>query len=109
MIDLSTYRPRGDKRNTPFFEEHLPRVYGRRASSGLDQLVGTMAAPEARARAVARATMLGYAGYFVGPPLVGMIAGGLGLRSAFVFTAALLGFVWLLAPLLVRLKPTRSV
>ena len=72
-------------------------------------LVGTMAAPEARARAVARATMLGYAGYFVGPPLVGMIAGGLGLRSAFVFTAALLGFVWLLAPLLVRLKPTRSV
>ena len=72
-------------------------------------LVGTMAAPEARARAVARATMLGYAGYFVGPPLVGMIAGSLGLRSAFVFTAALLGFVWLLAPLLVRLKPTRSV
>jgi MFS family permease len=72
-------------------------------------LVGTMAAPEARARAVARATMLGYAGYFVGPPLVGLIAGGLGLRAAFVFTAALLGFVWLLAPLLVRLKPDRSV
>lgn len=71
-------------------------------------LVGTMAAPEARARAVARATMLGYAGYFVGPPLVGMIAGGLGLRAAFVFTAALLGFVWLLAPLLVRLKPAHS-
>ena len=70
-------------------------------------LVGTMAAPEARARAVARATMLGYAGYFVGPPLVGLIAGGFGLRAAFVFTAALLGFVWLLAPLLVRLKPTR--
>ena len=62
---------------------------------------------KARARAVARATMLGYAGYFVGPPLVGLIAGGLGLRAAFVFTAALLGFVWLLAPLLVRLKPTR--
>ncbi len=70
-------------------------------------LVGTMAAPEARARAVASATMLGYAGYFIGPPLVGLIAGGLGLRAAFVFTAALLGFVWLLAPLLVRLKPVR--
>jgi hypothetical protein len=51
--------------------------------------------------------MLGYAGYFVGPPLVGLIAGGLGLRAAFVFTAALLGFVWLLAPILVRLKPNR--
>ena len=70
-------------------------------------LVGTMAAPEARARAVASATMLGYAGYFIGPPIVGLIAGGLGLRAAFVFTAALLGFVWLLAPLLVRLKPVR--
>jgi len=44
MINLSTYRPKGDKRNTSFFEEHLPRVYERRASSGLDQLVGPMAA-----------------------------------------------------------------
>ncbi len=71
-------------------------------------LVGTMAAPDARARAVAHATMLGYAGYFIGPPILGLIAGGLGLRAAFVFTAALLGFVWLLAPFLVRLKPNRS-
>jgi hypothetical protein len=44
MPDLSTYRPRGDKRNTPFFEHHLPLVYERRVRSGLDQLVGTMAA-----------------------------------------------------------------
>ena len=43
-IDLATYRPKGDKHNTPFFEEHLPRVYERRARSGLNQLVGTMAA-----------------------------------------------------------------
>jgi len=44
MLDLATYRPKGDKRNTPFFEEHLPRVYERRARSGLHQLVGPMAA-----------------------------------------------------------------
>jgi hypothetical protein len=44
MLDLTTYRPRGDKRNTSFFEHHLPLVYERRARSGLDQLVGTMAA-----------------------------------------------------------------
>lgn len=44
MLDLSRYRPRGDKQNTPFFEEHLPQVYERRARSGLDELVGTMAA-----------------------------------------------------------------
>ena len=71
-------------------------------------LVGQTAAPEARARAVARATMLGYAGYFIGPPSLGIIAGAFGLRSAFVFAAAMLGFVWLLAPMLARLK-ARSV
>jgi hypothetical protein len=43
-MDLAAYQPKGDKRNTPFFEEHLPRVYERRACSGLDQLVGAMAA-----------------------------------------------------------------
>jgi MFS family permease len=72
-------------------------------------LVGQAAAPEARARAVARATMLGYAGYFVGPPSLGIIAGAFGLRSALVFAAAMLAFVWLLAPLLASLKPVRSV
>jgi MFS family permease len=71
-------------------------------------LVGATAAPEARARAVARATMLGYAGYFIGPPSLGIIAGAFGLRSAFVFAAAMLAFVWLLAPLLASLKPARS-
>ncbi|OYZ88535.1 MAG: MFS transporter [Sphingomonadales bacterium 17-56-6] len=65
-------------------------------------LVGATAEPQARARAVARATMLGYAGYFVGPPTLGIIAGSFGLRAAFVFAAAMLAFVWLLAPLLAR-------
>jgi len=44
MLDLSTYKPRGDKQNTPFFEQNLPRVYERRSRSGLNQLVGNMAA-----------------------------------------------------------------
>ena len=39
------------------------------------------------ARAVARATLLGYFGYFVGPPTLGFIAGAFGLRFAFVFAA----------------------
>jgi hypothetical protein len=52
--------------------------------------------------------MLGYAGYFVGPPSLGIIAGAFGLRAAFVFAAAMLAFVWLLAPLLAGLKPARS-
>lgn len=61
-------------------------------------LVGSLASPGARARAVARATLLGYFGYFFGPPLVGFIAGHFGLRFAFVFAAVML----MLVPVLVR-------
>lgn len=53
-------------------------------------LVGRLAQPEARARAVARATLWGYFGYFFGPPLLGFVAGTFGLRMAFVFAAAVL-------------------
>jgi hypothetical protein len=43
MIDLATYTPMGDKKNSEFFEEFLPRIYQRRQESGLDQIVGDMA------------------------------------------------------------------
>jgi MFS family permease len=65
-------------------------------------LVGQLSEPEARARAVARATLLGYFGYFVGPPLLGLIAGTFGLRFAFVWGACLVGMVFVLAPILKR-------
>jgi MFS family permease len=65
-------------------------------------LVGQLSEPEARARAVARATLLGYFGYFFGPPLLGLIAGTFGLRFAFVYAACLVGMVFVLAPVLKR-------
>ena len=65
-------------------------------------LVGQYSAGPSRARAVARATLLGYLGYFVGPPLLGVIAGTFGLRMAFLWAAVLVGAVFLLAPLLAR-------
>lgn len=65
-------------------------------------LVGRFAPPEARARAVARATLWGYLGYFFGPPALGIIAGTFGLRFAFVFASAMLLGVIALAPLLTR-------
>ena len=43
MIDLATYKPEGDKENSDFFNEFLPRVYARREASGLPQIVGLMA------------------------------------------------------------------
>ncbi len=67
-------------------------------------LVGAHAEPQARARAVARATLLGYFGYFIGPPGFGFIAGHLGLRFAFVFAAAAL----ILIPVLARLMARRA-
>ncbi|EEW26832.1 MFS transporter [Rhodobacter ferrooxidans] len=67
-------------------------------------LVGQMAAPEARARAVARATVLGYFGYFFGPPTLGFIAGAFGLRAAFGFAALALLVVVALAPMMTRAR-----
>jgi hypothetical protein len=43
MIDLATYAVQGDKENSPFFHEYLPRIYERRAASGLHEIVGDMA------------------------------------------------------------------
>jgi MFS family permease len=65
-------------------------------------LVGRQAAPEARARAVARATLLGYFGYFFGPPLLGFLAGTFGLRAAFVFAAVMLCVIIALVGLMAR-------
>ncbi len=65
-------------------------------------LVGRLCAPEMRARAIARATLLGYFGYFIGPPAMGFVAGLFDLRAAFVFTALMLGLLFVLAPLMAR-------
>jgi hypothetical protein len=42
MIDIATYTPLGDKKNTEFFDQYLPRVYERRIQSGLDEIVSKM-------------------------------------------------------------------
>jgi MFS family permease len=65
-------------------------------------LVGQRAAPEARARAIARTTLLGYFGYFIGPPLLGFVAAGFGLPVAFLFAALVVGVVLILGPALGR-------
>ncbi len=65
-------------------------------------LVGQNVPAGLRARAVARATMVGYFGYFIGPPVLGVIAGSYGLRFAFVFAAMLVALNMALSPALAR-------
>jgi MFS family permease len=71
-------------------------------------LVGRYAQPAARARAVARATLLGYFGYFFGPPTLGFLAGTFGLRAAFVFAACALMVIILLVAVMARQRPAQT-
>jgi MFS family permease len=71
-------------------------------------LVGRLGPDEQRARAVARATLLGYFGYFFGPPMLGVIAGTFGLRSAFLFAAIMLMLILVLVPLMVAAAGRRT-
>ena len=64
--------------------------------------VGRLAVPELRAQVIARATALGYFGYFFGPPALGFMSQLLGLRAALVAMAGVVLLVLALFPRLVR-------
>ena len=53
-------------------------------------LVGRIVHPRARLAAISRASVVGYGAFFFGPPLMGLLAEGFGLRAAFVVVAGLL-------------------
>jgi len=53
-------------------------------------LIGRVVAPQVRLAAISRASVLGYGAFFFGPPLMGLIAEGFGLRTAFGAIAVLL-------------------
>jgi len=44
MIDPLQYTPRGDKKNSDYFDEYRIKIYERRKSSGLEDLFGNMCA-----------------------------------------------------------------
>lgn len=39
MINVHNYRPKGDKKNSEYFNEYLPKIYERREKSGLEDLL----------------------------------------------------------------------
>lgn len=65
-------------------------------------LVGRLAPDAVRMRMIARATMLGYMGYFFGPPALGLISELFGLRMSFLSMAALILTLPLLHGFLLR-------
>lgn len=56
-------------------------------------LIGRNVPDGLRARSISRAAIVGYFGFFVGPPMMGFVAEAYGLRLSFVFVAAVLGVV----------------
>ncbi|QFT59033.1 Inner membrane protein YbjJ [Sulfitobacter sp. THAF37] len=53
-------------------------------------LLGRLVPPDVRLAAISRASVLGYGAFFFGPPLMGLVAEGFGLRAAFVVVAGIL-------------------
>ena len=43
-MDIKNYKPKGDKKNSDYFNEYLIKIYDRRTASGLDELIGDMLA-----------------------------------------------------------------
>lgn len=43
-MNYMNYSPKGDKKNSDFFNEYVPKIYKRRRSSGLDDMLGNMKA-----------------------------------------------------------------
>ncbi|WP_068297084.1 MFS transporter [Pararhodobacter sp. CCB-MM2] len=65
-------------------------------------LIGRATTHETRSRAIARATVLGYLGYFMGPPVLGLVAEHAGLRLSFGLIALILALAALAIPPLVK-------
>jgi MFS family permease len=66
-------------------------------------LAGQMVRPRDRALAVSRVAVIGYLGFFIGPPTMGFVSEAVGLRASFGLIAVLMFSV----PLL--LLPLRAV
>jgi MFS family permease len=66
-------------------------------------LLGRSVPPEARMKAISRASVVGYTAFCAGPPLMGFVSEGYGLRAGFYVVAVLLIVVAIMVvPLLTR-------
>jgi MFS family permease len=59
-------------------------------------LAGAQLTEAQRGRGIARVSLIGYSGFFIGPPLLGLVAEAFGLRVAFACVALMIGLIPLL-------------
>jgi MFS family permease len=52
--------------------------------------IGRLVPARHRSHAIARISVVGYAGFFIGPPMMGFLSQGFGLSASFTAVAALL-------------------
>ncbi|HQY44335.1 MAG TPA: MFS transporter [Paracoccaceae bacterium] len=71
-------------------------------------VVGRLSPPALRAHMIARATALGYLGYFFGPPALGFLSEFLGLAYALVVMSGVILLVLVLYPRLITSAPSPS-
>ncbi len=72
-------------------------------------IVGQMVRARDRALAISRTAVLGYFGFFIGPPLMGFVSEGFGLRASFAVIAVLmLAMPLLLLPLRASAPPASA-
>lgn len=66
-------------------------------------LIGRVVPASQRLAAISRASVIGYGAFFFGPPLMGLVSEGFGLRASFILVAGLLAMTALvLIPALAR-------
>jgi MFS family permease len=71
--------------------------------------VGARVSDASRTTAIARISVIGYAGFFIGPPMMGGISEAAGLAWSFAAVAAtLLTITLILAPALARRDPRQG-
>lgn len=72
-----------------------------------NSILGKLVRPDQRAHAISRSWMVGFAGFFIGPSAMGMVAQVVGLRAVFIIVAVML---FMIVPLvmLIRRQPAPS-
>ena len=69
-------------------------------------LVGKLVAPHMRTEAISRTAVIGFAGFFIAPILMGLVSEMFGLRAAFMGVAGLLLFIMPLTLMIKKLPVT---